>query len=108
MDITPLVPIGKNLITAYKDDYVVINGKKYYAPIIISPNQLILNATDFKQFDELEIKSEILLIGHHLKQMRVNNIQAETMSFGAACRTYNILLTEGRQVACFLMQHIKE
>jgi uncharacterized protein len=104
MDITPLVPKGQNLISAYGKNYVVINGQKYVAPLIISPNQLILNTRDLSQLSKLDTKPEIILIGHHLKQMRVTEIQAETMSFGAACRTYNILLTEGREVACILME----
>jgi uncharacterized protein len=102
MDITPLVPKGKNLISAYGKYYIIINGEKYFAPLIASPDQLILDAKDITQIQELNIKPEIIIIGSDLKQRRDFDIKAEFMSFGAACRTYNILLTEGREVACFL------
>ncbi len=102
MDVTPLVPKGKNLISAYGNDYIIVNQRKYLTPLIIAPDQLILEVKDFTQFDELLLEPEILLIGHHQVQMKVK-IKAETMSFGAACRTYNVLLTEGREVACLLM-----
>lgn len=104
MDITPLVPNGKNIISAYGKNYVIVNSKKYSAPLIISPDQIILDALSYQQLDLLSKKPEIILIGHHLKQMKVLDIKAEAMSFGAACRTYNVLLTEGRDVACLLME----
>lgn len=103
MDITPLVPSGKNIISAYGKNYVVVNGEKYYAPLIISPDQIILDASEYKQFELLNKKPEIIIVGHNLKQMRNTEVKAEFMSFGAACRTYNILLTEGREVACMLI-----
>jgi uncharacterized protein len=104
MDITPLVPSGKNIISAYGKNYVVVNAKKYYVPLIISPDQIILDASEYKQFELLNKMPEIIIVGHNLKQMRRNiEVKAEFMSFGAACRTYNILLTEGREVACMLI-----
>ena len=103
MDITPLVPSGKNLISAYGDKYIIVRGEKYFAPLIITPSQLISEVKDFAQLDGLRVSPEIILIGHNATQLRFNGIKAEVMSFGAACRTYNILLTEGREVACLLM-----
>ena len=113
MDITPLVPKNKNLIHAYGKDYVLIKQQKYSSPILITPDQIILNFFDLKTLNQLISKPEILLIGHHQQQMRLPSesilylnqlhVSGETMSFGAACRTYNILLTEGREVAVWLL-----
>ena len=104
MDVTPLVPKGKNIIQSYSNDYVIINGNKYFTPIIISPDQLIIDVKNYQDFKDLKNKPEIFIIGYHSVQQKRHpeDIHAEVMSFGAACRTYNILLTEGREVACFL------
>ena len=103
MDITPLVPKGKNLIDGYGKGYILVSGKKHYAPIIISPDQFIFDAENYNEFLKLDNMPEILIIGSDSQINRSTlGINAEIMSFGAACRTYNILLTEGREVACFL------
>ena len=108
MDITPIIPKGKNLINAYGNDYVLINEKKYSLPLLITPDKIISNPLELELLISLAIKPEILLIGHQLKQMRLPmdsslyleklSISYETMSFGAACRTYNVLLAEGRNI----------
>ena len=106
MDITPLVPKGKNLIDGYGKGYILVNGKKHYAPIIISPDQFILDVKNYHEFLKLDKKPEILIIGSDSKINRSTlDINVEFMSFGAACRTYNVLLTEGREVACFLCEN---
>ncbi len=111
MDITPIIPKGKNLINAYGSDYVLINEKKYSLPLLITPDQIISGPLELELLISLAIKPEILLIGHQLKQMRLLKehvlyleqlgISHETMSFGAACRTYNVLLAEGRNVSAW-------
>jgi len=101
MDVTPLVPKGKKLITAYGKDYVVISQKKYYAPIIVTPDRLILEVEGIERLESLDPKPEIILIGYDGEKKRLD-IKAEVMSFGAACRTYNVLLGEGREVALLL------
>ena len=101
MDVTPLVPKGKKLITAYGKDYVVIGQKKNYIPIIVTPDKLILEVESIEQLESLDPKPEIILIGSDKERKRLD-IKAEIMSFGAACRTYNVLLGEGREVALFL------
>lgn len=61
----------------------------------------------------LELSPEIVLIGTGkslqwppaaaLQPLRDNNIGIEVMDTAAACRTYNILMLEGRRVAAALM-----
>lgn len=105
MDITPLVPANKNLIQAYASSYIVIKGEKYMLPIVISPDQIISEFDISNPFLKLNNPAEIFLIGNKDNSFLVDleEIKAEVMSFGAACRTYNVLLTEGREVACFLI-----
>jgi uncharacterized protein len=123
MDITPLIPEGRKIITGYGDGGFVINKQPLSGSIIILPDQVIpwQNATggsaitlamlDAVMHYEREI--EILLIGcgathtlldfsvrHALKQ---RGISVDSMSTGAACRTFNVLLAEERKVAAALV-----
>lgn len=88
---------------------------------IMSPQKLIQNwplrtasALTNPIFDQiLDLKPEIILLGTGLrlefadisitKTALENGIGVETMDSAAACRTYNILMLEGRNVAVALM-----
>jgi uncharacterized protein len=45
----------------------------------------------------------ILLSPSLRKLFRSNHINLDTMDTGAACRTFNVLTSEGRRVVAFLM-----
>jgi uncharacterized protein len=122
MDITPIIPSGKNIIKAYGNMGFKINDTEYHSSLIVLPNKISAwNITSPAQIaiDPLQFalenaaNIEILLIGcgevhmalppeisQHFNQM---NIGVEIMTTGAACRTYNVLLSEGRDVAAALM-----
>lgn len=125
MDITPVIPQGKKVITAYGHNSFSINEERIIGQnIIVTPNKVqawhITNIDELKdaeKFTEIltsEIKPEILLIGsgdNHIfltdqiiTLFRQNNIKVDTMQTGAACRTYNILLAEGREVVAALLR----
>lgn len=113
------------LITAYglgdNGHFVEINKQKYAQNLIVMANQLILDwqMTDLSSlstanFDELiELKPEVVLFGtgekHQFLHPRVyqnltaQGIPLECMTTAAACRTYNILMSEDRNVAAVLM-----
>lgn len=112
---------NQNLITGYGSDHVLINKVRYDSPLIILPDMLLLEEwqekrfetleqADFKRF--LEMNLEILIIGTGKKQKFVhprltsllfqNKIGVECMDTQAACRTYNILMAEDRQVGLAL------
>lgn len=112
---------NQNLITGYGPDHVLINKVRYDSPLIILPEMLLLEEwqekrletleqADFKRF--LEMNLEILIIGTGKKQKFVhprltsllfqNKIGVECMDTQAACRTYNILMAEDRQVGLAL------
>lgn len=110
-----------NLITAYGSGFVDVNKVRYTSHLVIMPNQLKLDwsASDFasltvNHFDELLLlKPEVILLGtgdtHQFIQPKLiaklteNNISVECMTTHAACRTYNILMSEGRDVAAALL-----
>ena len=110
-----------NLITGYGADFIEINRKKYAQNLIVTSADIVEDwqATDFAQLDEahfdclLAMKPEVVLLGTgekhqflHPKTFRKlteNGIPLECMTTAAACRTYNILMSEGRNVAAALI-----
>ena len=113
------------LITGYglNDDahFIAVNKQKYTKNLIVMADKLILDwpATYFASLSEtdfdplIDLKPEVVLLGTgekhqflHPKIMRsltANNIPLECMTTAAACRTYNILMSEGRKVAAALL-----
>jgi len=112
---------NNNLITAYGEDYIEINKQRYTQNLIIMPQTLILDwqVTNFaeltnKHFKQIaELKPEVVLLGtgtthlflhpKHHQHLTDNGIALECMTTAAACRTYNILMSEGRAVAAALI-----
>ena len=112
---------NNNLITAYGEDYIAINRQRYTQNLIVLPQMLIhdwkaasfadLSDEHFKQIAEL--KPEVVLLGtgathlflhpKHYQQLTSSGIALECMTTAAACRTYNILMSEGRNVAAALI-----
>ena len=112
---------NNNLITGYGEDFIEINKRRYQQALIVLANQLILDwkATSFEDltaehFAEIgELKPEVVLLGTGLKHQFLHpkiaknlteqGIPIECMTTAAACRTYNILMSEGRHVAAALL-----
>ena len=114
-------PAGLNLFTAYGDDYVAVNHEKHQGNLIVLPEKLIsawtsarletLTEADMAQL--LGLGVEIILLGTGkrlrfpagplMRPFAPAGIGLEVMDLQAACRTYNILAAEGRQVAAALL-----
>lgn len=112
---------GANTITGYGDGYVEINRTPYSHAVLLSSDGAIqewgvqsfaeLSAADFSQMASL--KPELIIIGtgkrqrfpkpEILKTLIAAKIGFEVMDSQAACRTYNILVGEGRQVLLALI-----
>ena len=108
-------------IHAYRPGHIKINDESYTQSVIISPNQLItdwqpqtINELSKQSFDIiLTLKPSVLLIGtgnEHIflapeiyGDLMNHGIGVEIMSTGAACRTYNALSSENRNVAAALI-----
>lgn len=112
---------GNQLITAYKQGEISINHQKYQQSLIVFPQEVILT-WEAPKFDDLteahfalfvERKPEVVMLGtgstHRfihpklISQLTALNIPVECMTTDAACRTYNILMSEGRSVAAALI-----
>ncbi len=109
-------PSGQNLFTGHGAGYVAINGERHVKSLLVTPDSLIadwpatdfssLNAEHFAQFAAL--KPDIVLLGTgatlrfprpELTRALVDaGIGLEVMDNAAVCRTFNILLAEGRNV----------
>jgi len=112
---------NSNLITGYGDDFIEINKKRYSQNLIVLANDLFLDwdvsnfaALTPTHFDRIvEINPEVLLLGTGAKHqflhpkiaqnLTTKNVPVECMTTAAACRTYNILMSEGRHVAAALL-----
>jgi len=109
-----------NTITAYGDDYVVVNSERHESSVIVTPERVVpWPASSFEDlsdqsFEEVKKeKPEILLLGTGPKQrfphpkltatLAAAGIGVEVMDSKAACRTYNILVAEARKVALALL-----
>jgi uncharacterized protein len=111
-------------IHSYKDGKVKINDEWHNSPLIISPNQVYtwqtannnlekkLNKYEISQILEHKAKIVILGLGDKfdypnpacLSPLHEANVGIEIMSSDAACRTYNILASEKRDVLLALWQ----
>jgi uncharacterized protein len=110
-----------NTITSYGDGFVAINLERHEGSVIVMPETPVaawpvssFEALTPGDFDALvEAAPEVVIFGSGSRlrflhprltaQLAKHRIGVETMDFGAACRTYNILMSEGRRVAAALL-----
>ena len=118
----PARACAQNIFTGYGNDHVRINMQRHDKNIVVLPDRLIIEWTpatfttlttaDFETLATLD-DSEVILLGTG-KQQRFPHpellrplIEArkslEVMDIPAACRTYNLLLSEGRKIAAALL-----
>lgn len=117
-----LAPItGRNAFTAYGADYVSINAIRYTGNLLVLPDRVIshwteatvetLGMEDFEFLVAQDAEIVILGTGNQLRFPPPQLLQPfmragkglEVMDIKAACRTYNILLSEGRKVVAGLI-----
>ena len=112
---------GKNLFTGYGEGYVEVNRTRHSASLVVSGERLVtdwpVDSVNALTADHLaaivELKPEVVLLGtgrtfafpeaRLLAPLHTAKIGVEVMDTPAACRTYNILLGEGRNVVAALI-----
>lgn len=112
---------SSNRITGYGAGYVAVNEARITTSIVVTPTQVLrdwapeefaeVSSACCRLLDDLEI--EIALLGTGAMQQfppddlvarfASRGIGLEIMDTAAACRTYNILMAEGRTVAAMLL-----
>ncbi len=121
MDLTPLVPAGRQVIERYGPSGFRVSGVIYRGPVLVFPD----GALPWRIAGPAAISAEalapvvehggvqILLLGLGRRMspvaaalrasLRKAGIVLDAMDTGAACRTYNVLLAEDRPVAAALL-----
>jgi uncharacterized protein len=112
---------GRNMFTGYGQGYVEVNRTRYTANLVVGAASLVtdwpLGSIDALEADHfaviLAMNPEIVLLGTgatfafpdpaRLAPLRNARVGVEVMDTAAACRTYNILLAEGRTVVAALI-----
>ncbi len=112
---------GMKFFTAHGSGYVMVNGARFEKPLIVTPERVLPDwpAQDFAALEEshfaslLELKPEVVLLGTGQKlrfphprlyrQLTDARIGVESMNTPAACRTYNILVEEGRRAVAAIL-----
>ncbi len=121
MKLTVDAPTAANLIRGYSAEGFRIGTRDCTGSVIVSASTLIENWRP-RDMSELEVADlepafalspEVLLIGSGARQVFPraellayfyrSRIGFEVMTTGAACRTYNVMLSEGRVVVAALM-----
>ena len=111
---------GRNAFSGYGPGYVEVNKERHTSSVVVDAEHLI--AWPVASIQQLtpanvaviaELKPEIVLIGSgatfafpepaSLAPLHALRIGVEVMDTQAACRTYNVLLNEGRNVVAALI-----
>jgi len=105
-----------NIFTGYGEGYVAINNQRFEHNVLVMPGRDIvrwepagfdsLSAADFSAL--LALQPEIVILGtgdtlrfpkpDFTRPLAAAHVGFEAMDTKAACRTYNVLVAEGRKV----------
>ena len=117
-DIMPPVGADAQLIVSYGPSGFRIGHGTYDTPVLVMPTSTVLwngemSVAAFEPILNTTPPTEVLLIGtgkrHEMipqalrVEMKARGVVIDTMDTGAACRTFNILLGEGRMIAAALL-----
>ena len=122
MDLTPSVPEGRQLVESYGAGRFLVSGISHTGSILVFPEQTLdwpvtdiagLPIDSLQAVLDADPPVEILLIGCGARMalldpalrtgLKERGIGCDAMDTGAACRTYNVLVTEARRVAAALI-----
>jgi uncharacterized protein len=113
-------PTALNTVTAYGPGFIEINKVRHTSAVLLTPERVepwaiasfeALAESDFQRL--LALGAEVALLGTGSRQrfphprlsrdLAAARVGLEVMTTAAACRTYNILMAEGRKVAAALL-----
>lgn len=111
------IPAGSQLIQGYGDGSFRISGVAYEGSVVVTPGATrawaVTEASDISVETLGEIAPGILVVGagprfvpppRGLREaLKARGVVLEWMDTGAACRTYAVLLSEGREVTAALV-----
>ena len=118
MELTPLIPPGRQVIERYAASGFSVSGAIYAGPVLVFPDvTLVWTAAALTAESLAPVVEhggvELLLLGRARRvapvsaglraALKASGVVIEAMDTGAACRTYNVLLAEERRVAAALL-----
>ncbi len=120
MDITPAIAKGKQILMGYGAGAFKVNNESIPGSLLLLPDRVIpWNASEpfnpetlrelFQYLDGIDIflvgtgKDMAFLPPGIRAELKAKKIAVDLMGTGAACRTYNVLLSEERRVAAALI-----
>lgn len=122
VDLTPLIPQGRQVVEGYGPTHFRVSGQVYESAILVLPAQTLrwpVAGFEAITLDSLQpvvaaaAEIDLLLIGTGPRlrppspalraALKTAGIALEPMDSGAACRTYNVLMAEGRRIAAALL-----
>jgi uncharacterized protein len=109
MEVTPVVPAGRQLIQAYREGGFTVAGTRHEGSLLVMPERTLPWRVDTLSAITVELLilgcgPEFALAPERLRAaLRAHGIVVEAMATPAACRTYNVLLAEDRRVAAALI-----
>ncbi|PHQ71789.1 MAG: hypothetical protein COB93_02355 [Sneathiella sp.] len=121
-DISGIPKAGQQLINSYGDGGFRVSGIKHEGSVLVFPGKTVswpvmsidqLSVQSLGGVTSVDIDVEILLVGcggdmafiddDIRVSLKEHGVVIEAMDTGAAVRTYNVLLLEGRRVAAALI-----
>ena len=122
MGITAKPSAGPQLIESYGGGGFRVAGVRHSGSVLIFPEETVtwpitdanaISVASLQPFLQRADRARILVIGSGRSfsprpaaldsELRAAGIQLEWMDTGAACRTFNVLILEGREVAAALI-----
>lgn len=125
MDVTPLINSDAQVIQSYAEQEFQVSGESYNGAVFVTIDKTTLwQRAQGKTLDLLSIDDltplidkandiDVILLGTGAKmafldtgfrmQLKQAGLNVEFMDTGAACRTYNVLMAEGRRVVAALL-----
>ncbi|MGF1641781.1 MAG: Mth938-like domain-containing protein [Rhodospirillales bacterium] len=122
LDITPRIAAGQQLIQGYGDGGFRIAGAFHSGAVLVRPDRTTgwtmavpdaISADSLVDLTTDATGARILVVGCGARfvppppgladALRARGVALEWMDTGAACRTFNVLLIEGRDVAAALI-----
>ena len=123
MDVTPLIRKDQQVIQSYAGGVFRVSGQTYESAIIVTPLDTVkwdqgqavadLVLEDFQSLIDRAGEIDVVLLGcgasiaflrpELKKALSEKGLPVDVMDTGAACRTYNVLMAEGRRVAAALL-----
>jgi len=120
---SPLQPPSPQVIQTYGNGGFTVSGIRHNGPVVVLRHQTLpwapphdltnLTAAHFAAVLDPAAEVSIVLLGCGARAVQVNGalraelraagMTVEPMDSGAACRTFNLLLLEGRRVAAMLI-----